>query len=169
VRGRPHRVVSAYATTGATAAPLKGNVVRTVNRLVILITLIAAGLTAAAAAEAALAARPAPPTEADMLGLWTGTVTLDRTSDVFDGGVIVIARDAGRLTATVGPNERVRFRSSRLSPTDRGLRFEVAMPDDDETRLLVYDLTFADGTMTGTVTFVRHGLTAPGHLTFTRQ
>lgn len=164
--------MSAYATTGATVAPLKGNVVRTVNRLAIVITLVAAGLTAspaAVSAEPVLAARSAPPTEADMLGFWTGTVTLDRTSDVFDGGVIVIARDAGRLTATVGPNERVRFRSSRLSPTDRGLRFEVAMPDDDETRLLVYDLTFADGKMTGTVTFVRHGLTAPGQLTFTRQ
>jgi hypothetical protein len=104
-----------------------------------------------------------------MVGTWSGTVTINQTSDVFDGGVIVISRDAGSLVASVGPNERVRFRSHRLTQTDSGLRFEVTMPDQDETRLLVYDLTFANGSMTGTVTFVRHGLTSPGQLTFARQ
>ena len=109
-----------------------------------------------------------PPTEADMVGTWTGTVQLHQVEDTMDGGVIVIARDSERLTASVGPNARVRFRASRLTRTDRGLKFEVKMPDEDVTRLLVYDVAFVNGAMTGTVTFVRHGLTAPAQIAFTR-
>jgi len=109
-----------------------------------------------------------PPTEAEMVGTWTGTVQLDAAQDAMDGGVIVIARETEQLTASVGPNERVRFRASRLTRTDRGLKFEVKMPDEDVTRLLVYDVAFVNGAMTGTVTFVRHGLTAPAQIAFTR-
>lgn len=138
----------------------------------ILTRFVVVALFAAFAVTPILAVGPPSPTrpsEADMVGTWAGTVTVNQTSDVFDGGVIVISRDAGRLVASVGPNERVRFRSQRLTQTERGLRFEVTMPDRDATRLLVYDLTFANGSMTGTVTFVRHGLTSPGQLAFARQ
>jgi hypothetical protein len=122
--------------------------------------------------SSAVAASPvvvAPPTEADMVGTWTGTVTLDGTSEPLDGGIITITRAEDRLAVTVGPNHRVRHSCVRLARTERGLRFEVTLPNHDETRLLVYDVDFSDGAMTGTVTFVRHGLTAPAQLIFTRQ
>jgi hypothetical protein len=45
----------------------------------------------------------------------------------------------------------------------------VQLPDEQDTRLLIYDLAFGRGQMTGTVTFVRHGLTAPARLAFTRE
>lgn len=111
----------------------------------------------------------APPTEADMVGTWTGTVTLDGTSEPLDGGIITINRVEDRLAVTVGPNPRVRHSCVRLARTEQGLRFEVSLPNHDDTRLLVYDVAFANGAMTGTVTFVRHGLTAPAQLMFTRQ
>lgn len=103
-----------------------------------------------------------------MMGTWTGTITPAGAAEALDGGLIVIARDAAGLIATAGPNERALFPSKRLAPTEHGLRFEVTL-DGVDTRLLVYDLAIADGAMTGTVTFVRHGLTQPAQLSFTRQ
>jgi hypothetical protein len=156
---------------GAKIGTRKGIVVRTAIRFVTVVTLLAAGF---AASPRALLARPAlavpaPPTEADMVGTWTGTVQLDQSSDPLDGGIITINRVEDRLAVTVGPNPRVRYSCVRLVRTERGLKFEVSLPNHDETRLLVYDVAFADGAMTGTVTYVRHGLTAPARLTFTRQ
>jgi hypothetical protein len=146
--------------------------VRTTIRFVTVVIFLAVGFAAsplARGAGSALPSVPAPPTEADMVGTWTGTVQLDQSSDLLDGGIITINRVDDRLAVTVGPNPRVRYSCVRLVRTEHGLKFEVSLPNHDETRLLVYDVAFADGAMTGTVTFVRHGLTAPARLAFTRQ
>jgi hypothetical protein len=140
--------------------------------LITAVVLFAAGSATsphALAAGGTLHARPAPPTEADMVGTWTGTIRLDQSPDLLDGGIITIARVDDGLAVTVGPNPRVRYTCVRLARTEDGLKFEVSLPNHDETRLLAYDVAFVDGAMTGTVTFVRHGLTAPGRLVFTRQ
>ncbi|MCC7042617.1 MAG: hypothetical protein IT183_02050 [Acidobacteria bacterium] len=144
---------------------------RVATRFVTLIILLAVGFAVSPRALLARSApaAPVPPTEADMVGTWTGTVLLDQSPDPLDGGIITINRVEDRLAVTVGPNPRVRYSCVRLVRTERGLKFEVSLPNHDETRLLAYDVAFADGAMTGTVTFVRHGLTAPARLTFTRQ
>lgn len=113
-------------------------------------------------------AAPAPPPLAEMVGTWTGTITPDGVVDPLDGGIIVIHHDDNGLTATVGPNVRARFPANRLAPTERGLHFEVPL-EGSETRLLVYDVAILDGKMTGTVTFVKFGLTAPAQLSFARE
>ena len=73
-----------------------------------------------------------------------------------------------RFRGTVGPEAEVRYEGTRLERTPHGLRFEVSLPGF-ETRLLAYDVTFTNGTMCGSVTFVKHRLTKPGHLDFARQ
>lgn len=144
---------------------------RTAIQLVIVAVLCVVGIAAfpEAVAAGASPAAVASPTESDMLGTWTGTVTLEGTSQPLDGGIITIVRADDRLAVTVGPNPRVRYSCVRLVRTEQGLTFEVSLPNHDETRLLVYDVAFANGAMTGTVTFVRYGQTAPAQLTFTRQ
>jgi hypothetical protein len=123
---------------------------------------------AARAARAVAAAESAGPTEEDLLGTWTGTIVPDGSADALDGGIIAIGRDVTGLVVTVGPNVRLRHASKRVMRTERGLRFEVWLPGD-ETRLLVYDLRIDGGTMTGLVTYVRHGATEPASLAFFRQ
>jgi len=117
---------------------------------------------------------PAPtldarPSDVDMFGSWTGTVTFEGASEPMDGGLITIRRtEDERLSVTVGPDSRVRYTCVRLARTDQGLRFEVSLPGED-TRLLAYDVAVDEGAMTGTVTFVSYGLTRPGRLAFARQ
>lgn len=120
-------------------------------------------------AAAPAAAAPVPVTEEDLIGTWAGTIVLDGTQDAFDGGVITIERGGTGLVVKVGPNARVRFASKRTIRTEQGLKFEVAMPDEDATRLLVYDVRVDGPRMTGNVTFVRHRLTQPASIEFSRQ
>jgi hypothetical protein len=103
-----------------------------------------------------------------ILGTWTGTILLEGTADPMDGGLITIASKDDRLAVTIGPSSRVRYSCERLARTERGLRFEARLPGED-TRLLAYDVTIDEGVMTGTVTFVRYGLTKPGRMQFVRQ
>jgi hypothetical protein len=114
-------------------------------------------------------AAPAPITDEDLLGTWTGTILPNGSQDAFDGGVITIERGDAGLVVKAGPNSRVRFQSQRTARTEHGIRFEVALPDEDETRLLVYDVRVEGARMTGHVTFVRHRLTQPANIEFTRQ
>jgi len=145
---------------------------RTAVRCLLSLIVVMAGQTSFVHGADPSAAPPpltSRPTDADMLGAWTGTITLDGASEPMDGGLITISRtEADRLTVTVGPGPRVRYSCVRLTRTEQGLRFEVSLPGED-TRLLVYDVAIERGTMTGTVTFVRHGLTRPGRLAFVRE
>lgn len=114
-------------------------------------------------------AAPVPVTEEDLLGTWTGTILPNGSQDAFDGGMITIERGDTGLVVKVGPNARVRFTSKRIVRTEQGLRFEVSLPDEDETRLLVYDVRVEGARMTGQVTFVRHRMTQPASIEFARQ
>ena len=132
----------------------------------------AAGTAVAGALEAAPAATPAAPVpvaEEDLLGTWTGTILPSGSQAAFDGGMITIERGDAGLVVKVGPNARVRFTSKRIIRTEQGLRFEVTLPDEDETRLLVYDVRVDGERMTGQVTFVRHRMTQPANIEFARQ
>lgn len=124
------------------------------------------GLAAATGLPEAAAA--ADPGEADVTGTWRGTITLEDGAEALDGGYIVIARAGAEWRVSVGPDERTRYPCTRVTRTDQGIRFEASLPGRDETRLLVYDVRIAGSEMTGTVTFVRHGLTAPAQLAFAR-
>lgn len=128
----------------------------------------AAGTTPRAATLDAPAAPAARPTVADVVGTWTGTIRLQGASEPFDGGLIRIGLERDELVVTVGPDERTRYICNRVVMTEQGLKFEAPMPGRD-TRLIVYDVRIAGGAMTGTATFVRHGLTAPGQLAFERD
>jgi hypothetical protein len=110
-----------------------------------------------------------PVTEEDLLGTWTGTILPSGSQDALDGGMITIERGDTGLVVKVGPNARVRFASKRIARTEQGLRFEVKLPDEDETRLLVYDVRVDGARMTGQVTFVRHRMTQPANIEFARQ
>jgi len=136
----------------------------------------------AAIAGAAVVASPAPAPanpvvpaaavveDSDLVGSWTGTITPMGLSESLDGGYVSIERGAMGLVAIAGPNTRVRYVGQRLARTERGLRFEITLPGDaNQTRLLVYDLAFNGEVMTGSVTFVRHGLTQPAAAEFVKQ
>jgi hypothetical protein len=111
---------------------------------------------------------PLTPGDAGLLGTWVGRINVEGVRDAFDGGYISIERAPDeRLAVSVGPTQAVRYVGMRLERTERGLRFEVVLPAA-ETRLLVYDVALDAGTMTGTVTFVKHRLTKPGQLVFVR-
>lgn len=119
--------------------------------------------------EAPSATLPVRPADGDWFGTWSGTITIDGVPEPLDGGYIAIERAPGdRLAVTVGPETLVRYSGMRLERTERGLRFEVSLPGF-ETRLLAYDVEIGHRAMTGTVTFVRHGLTQPARLEFIRN
>lgn len=129
---------------------------------------VGASVPARAAEVLVVSSERRAPTDAEMIGTWEGIVMVEGASEPMDGGFITISRtDDERLAVTVGPDERVRISTARLTRTDEGLRFEVRLPGED-TRLLAYDVAIDENTMTGTVTFVRHGLTQPARLTFSR-
>lgn len=120
----------------------------------------------------ALTAAPFPPgpTEAELMGTWSGTIAPEGSGQLLDGGIISIGRDVTGIVVTVGPSARVRYPTKRIERTERGLKFEVYLPGaGEETRLLVYELNVEGSSMTGNVIFVRHGLTAPASIAFVKQ
>lgn len=140
-----------------------------VSLITVFVAPVRAGIDAADGASAAvLPSAGAGPAEEDLLGNWTGTILPQGAADALDGGIISISRDISGFAVTVGPNARVRFPSKRVARTEQGLRFEVWLPGD-ETRLLVYELNVDGPSMTGHVTFVRHGVTEPASVAFVRQ
>jgi hypothetical protein len=117
-----------------------------------------------------LAADPtAADAEAAVLGTWNGNILLDGADEPLDGGYIMIGRHGEEWHVTVGPDARTQYPCTRIVRTETGIRFEASLPGREETRLLVYDVNIDGARMTGTVTFVRHGLTAPARLTFAKQ
>lgn len=146
----------------------------TVSLIAVLVAPVRADNDAAkgASASAAVPASAGPagpgPAEEDLLGTWTGTILPQGSADALDGGIISISRGIAGFAVTVGPNARVRFSSKRVARTEQGLSFEVWLPGD-ETRLLVYELNVDGPSMTGNVTFVRHGVTEPASVAFVRQ
>lgn len=141
-------------------------------RLFLSVCLLSGSSTALFAADRSattIATLPLAPGDAALLGTWAGTIAVDGLTEPFDGGYIAIERTAGdHFRVTVGPEADVRYEGTRLERTEHGLRFEVSLPGF-ETRLLAYDVTIEHGTMCGSVTFVKHRLTKPGHLDFARQ
>jgi hypothetical protein len=145
-------------------------------RVLVLLSLVlgSVGTIIAAAADAdrsmALPVTlPLVASDLPLVGTWSGTIKVEGLAEPFDGGYVSIERLGGdRLGVSVGPEAGVRYTGTRLERTPRGLRFEVTLPAF-ETRLLAYDVAVEHGAMTGTVTFVKHRLTQPGHLEFTRQ
>lgn len=144
-------------------------------RLLSVLSLVAVSLApgtptlAADPREAPVATLPMRPADVELLGTWSGTIAVDDVAEPFDGGYIAIERAPGdRFGVTVGPEAEVRYTGTRLERTEHGLRFEVSLPGF-ETRLLAYDVEIHQGVMTGSVTFVKHRVTKPGHLEFAKR
>lgn len=106
----------------------------------------------------------------DLAGTYTGTLRVQTPDGQQDApGTIVIKQEKDNLTITAGPQPDQQLPATKVERDGTKVKFEIHPPGGDVPRVMRFDITVAEGKLTGEATMTRGDEVHRGQLNLVKQ